>query len=454
MRRKRHSTKGNILLVVVCVFAVILIMGTALLRTVSMSHKYSIRQKEKQQAYYAAKSVLDSLLVHITTKSLAEQNSLINKLHKQESEEILFKDDQGKEWRCYIEVEKGADLVKITSRAKDSQGIQGQIVGELKKETNADRSSIISHKSITIDSTQSIEMVEITTATGEGNIDINTVGDLSLDKVNAPQGWVKLKASGSLSVGDIFAGKERMNEDKEKIAVEIFVGQTGVFTHGIIKGNTVKIHYFADNPPVINSDKIYTSNGKFKLEDDKKNSIEKTCKIGELSMSIPDKAEEKPQVELHDKIGSDITFYYKEDGTLMAQWIENKKLVEIPISSESEKPNVQYKFLMKSNSDVYFGYKRLGTAEDVTDKNGSGKDVDDTLAEPRSINTGNKRYNISIGDSGNNGVNPTGIYFKDVTNTQFFGNFYSQVDGFNIYGETEGLVFGSITYVFKRYMKE
>lgn len=515
MNKERYSKRGNTLLVVVCIFAVILIIGTALLGTVSTSHKYAIKQKDSQQAYYAAKSSVDSLLSHITNKPLAEQNTLITMLNGKTSDKIPFRDDQGREWACYVSVNKVGDLVRVTGTSDNSRGTKGKIVGEMKKETSSNTSRLISHRNVVIDSSQNIDMVEVTTEGGEVNM--KTAGQLSVDLINS-HSWVKLEAGGALSVGNILTkqasgsdvtlksgnsigtgeihGKAiqmesaghvicggRINATDDLIitapivslkrtahvadVVKIVVTETDttkeILSHDVIKADSVEIKYMASVPPTINANKIYTRTGKFTLRNSTGGTTQVNCLQSGAAPDLgvmpeyrtPGTIEERPTVVTYEA-RSDITIYQGPADKLIAQYYDvNNNFQEKEIYDSTVNPNIQYR-LISSHDDIYFGVKRKSgipqsQSKDVTLGNGHGKDIKPTVADWSPIDVGGKLYNISVGEGSQV---PFAVYFRNVTNAQFCGDFDIENGGFNIHGNTNGLVFGTVSYVFKQYRKE
>ncbi|MGL4363243.1 MAG: hypothetical protein ACRCSG_08280 [Cellulosilyticaceae bacterium] len=117
----KKNQKGTVLVVVIVVFSVVLLLGTALLQLTNVSHKQSLHTVEKKQATYMAESGLEIVLKYVKDKSSEASNILPTNIgDKVKSSPFVLEDASNGKWNVSLEIENtpgDPDVYKITSTA-------------------------------------------------------------------------------------------------------------------------------------------------------------------------------------------------------------------------------------------------------------------------------------------------------------------------------------------------
>ncbi|MBU3810852.1 MAG: hypothetical protein H9893_04280 [Candidatus Niameybacter stercoravium] len=120
----KKQEKGSILVFVIVLFAMVLILGTGLLGTVSYSQKISLIEENRQQAYYVAKSALDACKFYFEQENYIKSQKLVGK-----KSTIEMNDAEGSPWTCDIEIqeaprnENAEETIVITATAFNKSGV-------------------------------------------------------------------------------------------------------------------------------------------------------------------------------------------------------------------------------------------------------------------------------------------------------------------------------------------
>lgn len=119
----KKNEKGQILVLVLIVFATIMILGTGLLSLATTSHQQSIKSVNKQQAYNVAKSTLDMYIEYLVKEpEMASQLLPVTVGANIKSSIMKFKDGNEQEWESQLEIMRiDSSNVKLTVRTNGTE---------------------------------------------------------------------------------------------------------------------------------------------------------------------------------------------------------------------------------------------------------------------------------------------------------------------------------------------
>nr|WP_307990432.1 hypothetical protein [uncultured Niameybacter sp.] len=210
----KRSPRGSTLMFVIVVFTFIMLLTVGLMTVTIASHKNAIYQKEKRQAYFSAKSIVDTCVSYITddTKSYSEQKELIGiggNLIDKTSDEVEIRDAQGGIWRSHVDVsatvEGGVPKVKVVGTAKNSNnGVEGTVTAIIREDVSTETSNLVVHSNIDLNIRDQLEIVDILSKGGEVRAIVNS--DLSAKTIQS-HGVINIQSvNGKLITGDIISG--------------------------------------------------------------------------------------------------------------------------------------------------------------------------------------------------------------------------------------------------------
>lgn len=512
-------------MLVIIVFACVLILGTGLIATTMASERNAIYQKENQQAYYAAKSVVDTFLDYLVKLGHDDQEDLIGatgSLMNKTSDPITIQDNRSGNWECKVQIRPGGGgKVEVVGTSYNaSTGARGEVVGVVKEDMSTLTSSLISHDKINIDSTKSLSMVDIMTEGGGAKLKVN--GNLSAKNIQT-FGDTKIETTGTgvLSVADVITGAGPAvitagqlggnsgspvelsgaqgvsvgNIFGNGISIKAAAGDITIGGNMVSSGNislevtgsgevdlsnktivafgtfTIKCN---DPSQIKNYDltKIYTSDGKINVDggtditgaqgydgavmQNTKNALPIRALIG-ITEPVG------PLAPLVFTPWSDVTIYNcpTHNNCLLAEYFETafaSSFHEEHLSADTNASPHAYRFNMPATSEIYFGVKRscghtptghVGACQDITVIGTTDPQI--VGIDRLHPSTGEKQiFKIFTEEA----TQPFGIHFYNNENIRYCGNFYPNNGGLNIKGDTEGLSFGSISYVFEKYKEK
>jgi len=199
-----NSKKGSSLLVVIVVFAVVMILGTALLSVVKYSHDNAIENHRQQQAYYTARSAMDTILA--TLGDTATCSALSAKLQNPANAGGITTIDSAPNMGSYttdLKYDPVAKRVKVVVKSK-FQGVEYRIAATLKpgRGTQIDPTTFTtfsSHGGFAITPTGTIKGVKLLGS------DVMTRGSQNLEDVYIEHDFINI---GSVDAkGCTFGGK-------------------------------------------------------------------------------------------------------------------------------------------------------------------------------------------------------------------------------------------------------
>ncbi|MDA3733795.1 hypothetical protein PBV87_20185 [Niameybacter massiliensis] len=224
----KRSQQGNILFVVIIVFAVVLLLGTGLLTITTATHKDAIRYVDKKQASNMAKSALEILVYYFENEPKHAKELLPDDTFTLiTSDKFQLKDNSDRKWENQLTLQGiGNDQFKITAYVKlddsnkmieDSQsviiqgvrsggvsGISGNYVETVGSFTGFTKGNIFAKDKLIIKDTatgQDIDMNKIASLGGilvEGirckfNVEeVYSEGDITIDNCHM-QGYSQIK---------------------------------------------------------------------------------------------------------------------------------------------------------------------------------------------------------------------------------------------------------------------
>lgn len=287
-------------MLVIIIFAVTLLLGTGLMAAVTQSHKIAIEEANNQQAYYAAKAVLDTFKEKIETSSSQQQKQILEGIivgettNAKKSNEIQIRDTKGQIWSCYLTVElnmskssgniKHYDLIATAQSSSDSN-VKAQVKGVIK--TDESKLSGVGDVAAAIDSWWNLDMkseesIHLSEAYSRQAVNLDTKKVITADTIHA---FTTLKIGNdinyvpqSITVDNLYATNGITIKAKGDISAEqvissneydiVMTSETGIVKANRISGKTLTLTVPADKKEGVKTslkDKIYTKEGKYTI---------------------------------------------------------------------------------------------------------------------------------------------------------------------------------------------
>ncbi|MGL4363245.1 MAG: hypothetical protein ACRCSG_08290 [Cellulosilyticaceae bacterium] len=271
----KKNQKGSVLVVVIVVFSVVLLLGTALLELTTVSHKQSVRTVDKKQSEYMAESGLEVVLNYIID-NLPDSSGILptNLGEKFKSDLFTLKDASGSEWGVVIDIENtpnDEDIYKITSTATGTntkRNIKGDASVLIKGEKDTMPLPIGGTDTINFVSNGSIVGIQNGGMFSKESIEFNNVNDeqaLQLEYV-ITLGDIKSNSSSlRIDIGKIYAGGSINLNATNQIKVGQMEAVGDIFLNQIANsykpGTSIQL-----DDSYVDIDKVYT-NGSIQLKE-------------------------------------------------------------------------------------------------------------------------------------------------------------------------------------------
>lgn len=277
----KKNEDGQILVIVLIVFATIMILGTGLLSLTAQSHTQSIRSVNEQQAYNVAKSTLDIFLGYFedcpenASKLIPDPTLGVGGVVT--SSVMKFKDAHGQEWESELEINKvSTNRFRLTARTRGT-GQNSTVTEEISAVLEGDNNILGSTYTQSIKIDGSAVDMKNGSIFSNGDISITNMArfdytqGLQLSKVEAMGNLTMKGNSLKVSIGEIHVGSSTVPSGG------MFLLEANPFTTG---SNIGEIKLYKDmasfnkignsimNPPSIIPDKVLTDPTAFPMQDD------------------------------------------------------------------------------------------------------------------------------------------------------------------------------------------
>lgn len=475
----RKSEKGGTLVVVTLIFAVILILGTVTLATVSYSQKYALHQVDRQQGYYVAKSGVDIAANYILDAS--NKNGQVLKINELLGAPSSFEmtDNKGYIWDCDIRVTSASPKVEIVSKATNrTTNTQRTLTGFITDDGDGASSQIRSFDNIKIDTISDISFVD--TVTQGGGVDIKSEGKIDIENIYSYSS-INIESSGVNK--DVILGNVKTQAGATNITIKatgnvkvsnidgsICTIEAGgdVTISGIVKAEKFEIKMPSTATLSVANNNVYTNQSYPEYVDEvwvtrykyTVNGADVRVMNGRDSAptvpgNVPDPIDEAgimfTPINSFTNTG---TIYFEKppkcsqpDKCSHPQCCTHPEcLVMRQVDRwNNERPERIHILPVDPTGVRAIEYYRLnvgGPDVKVVFQNFDGKRGDGTK----------EKYNIFM--SGTDILSPfipVGVYFENCKSTAFYGNIKTQTDGFNINDDATGLQFGTPPYTFVGY---
>lgn len=224
MKDKSKDQKGSILLLAIIILLVGTILGIGLLTITSNSHKQAIYIADEQQAYYAAKEVIDTFIDDLLSKTNSEQKMMLDTLFPTGTTEVMSNEctiiddnvERPQEWRCKLTIKKVVSSVNpnITDyhlTANATSHSNSNIEGKIKAVIRTDSTNLSATSSNTvlsmlsnfpINTNHSVYMDRVFTS---GFMGWTAKEDIKINQLVSSQGLTFKTTQGKIELGEISA---------------------------------------------------------------------------------------------------------------------------------------------------------------------------------------------------------------------------------------------------------